>query len=87
MKASSVVGAANRWGWVKLHPVIVHMVAVDIVAGAAVPIVAVTHTVGVVGAVRMVLLTVDSRGAVSVHLVMAGTPSDHYSWGITSFLA
>ncbi len=87
MKASSVVVAANRWEWVKLHTGVVHLVAVGIAVGAAVPIVAVTHTVEVVGAVRIVLLTLDSRGAVAVHLVMAGAPSDHCSWVITSFLA
>jgi hypothetical protein len=87
VKASSVVGVAKRWGWVKLHTGVVHLVAVGIAVEAAVPIVAVTHAVEGVGAVRMVVLTLGSRRAVAVHPVMAGAPSDPCSWVITSFVA
>ena len=83
MNASSVVVAAHSRDRVVLHAVVVHMAV-----GAAVPTEAVVgHMVRTVAAVRIVLLTVDSRGAVAVHPVMAGAPSDHCSWVITSFLA
>lgn len=88
MNASSAVVTAQSRGRVKLHTVVVYRMVVQMAVGAAVPTDAVVgHMVRTVVAVRMVLLTVDSRGAVAVHPVMAGAPSDHCSWEITSFLA
>jgi hypothetical protein len=46
---------------VKLHAVVVHTVMVDIEVGAAVPIVAVTHTMKVLATVRIVLVVADQR--------------------------
>ena len=54
MNASWVVVVANRWGWVNLHTAVAHRVIVGIAVGVAAPVVAVTHTVEVVVAVRIV---------------------------------
>lgn len=61
MNASAVVAASYSRGWVKLHTVVVHKVMVDIEVGAAVPIVAVTHTMKVLAIVRIVLVVADQR--------------------------
>jgi len=61
VNASAVVAAAYSLGWVKLHTVVVHMVMVDIAVGAAVPIVAVTHTMKALAIVRIVLVVADQR--------------------------
>jgi hypothetical protein len=63
VNASSVVVTAQSRGKVKLHTVVVYRMVVQMAVGAAVPTEAVVgHMVRTVVAVRMVLLTVDSRG-------------------------
>lgn len=80
MNASSVAVTAQSRGKVKLHTVVVYRMVVHMAVGAAVPTEAVVgHMVSTVAAVRIVLLAVDSRGAVAAHPVMAGAPSDHCS--------
>ncbi len=54
----------------KLHTVVVHMVMVGIAVGAAVPMVAVTHTMEVLATVRVVMV-------VAAHRMMAAAGSGH----------
>ena len=70
MNASSVVVAAYSRGWVKPHTAVVHMVMVGIAVWAAVPIVAVTHTMEVLATVRIVTV-------VAAHRMMAAAGSGH----------
>jgi len=82
--ASSVVVAANSWGWVELHTVAVHMVVASIEVGAVVPIVAVTRTVEVVAAVRIVMAAAGSTVIVAVHRMMTVVGSGHFSYEVVS---
>jgi len=76
MNASWVVVVANSWGWVNLHTAVAHMVVVGIAVGVAAPIVAVTHTVEVVAAVRIVMVVAGPM-VVAVHRMMIVAGSGH----------
>ncbi len=71
MKASWVVVVANS------HTAVVHRVVVGIAVGVVAPIVAVTYTVEVLAAVRIVMVVAGSMVAVAVHRMTAVAGSGH----------
>ncbi len=71
MKASWVVVVANS------HTAVVHRVVVGIAVGVVAPIVAVTYTVEVLAAVRMVMVVAGSMVAVAVHRMTTVAGSGH----------
>ncbi len=77
MNASWVVVVANSWGWVTLHTAVANMAVAGIAVGVAAPIVAVTHRVEVVAAVRIVMVVAGSMVLVAVHRMTTVAGSGH----------
>ncbi len=77
MNASWVVVVAKRWGWVNLHTAVAHTVVVGLAVGVAAPSGAVTHTVEVVAAVRIVMVVAGPMVAVAVQRMTTVAGSGH----------
>jgi len=77
MNASWVAVAVESRGWGNLHTAMAHRVVVGSAVGVAAPMVALTHTVEAVAAVRLVILVAGSMVVVALQRMTTLADSGH----------